>query len=487
MSSIHIVGLGPGPFHLITLATLTVLESGAAVLLRTARHPAVTGLAARHISYTSYDEYYEHYPDFDAVYQAIVQDVISRAQAGQNVVYAVPGSPLVAEKTVDLIRRQAREQGISLTVHPGMSFLELAYTKLDLDPNNGLMICDAANIAGLSPVWDGGILIAQVYSRQVASDLKLSLMESYPDDFELVLLVNLGLDSEVVRRVPLYELDRQPELHHLTSVYVPPYAWRSQSFQLAPLVDTMARLRSPGGCVWDIEQTHESLRRYMVEEVYEVLEAIELADKKTLCEELGDLLLQVVFHARIAEESGEFTMQDVIDGIVTKLVRRHPHVFGDISVKTAAEVVVNWDKIKQQEKGAERKYVLDGVPVGLPALMRAFKLQSKAAKVGFDWDSTGPVWDKLAEESDELKAAITGGNRQDMESEAGDLLFAVVNLARHIGVEPEVALTAANNKFLRRFRYIEQQLQKEGVDWKDSTLEKLDQLWNDAKLKETRK
>jgi tetrapyrrole methylase family protein / MazG family protein len=345
-----------------------------------------------------------------------------------------------------------------------------------------MTVVDAADIDMLPPDTNTSLVITQVYNRQTASDAKLSLMNSYPDDYGVTVVRNLGLADEEIRAIALYELDRLPVIDHLTSVYVPKRPPRQGTFSLAPVVDVMARLRAPGGCVWDIEQTHESLRRYFVEEVYEVLEAIELADADKLCEELGDVLLQIVFHARIAEEGGTFSMQDVVDVVTEKLIRRHPHVFGDITVRDAAEVVVNWDQIKRQEKCGERPDMLDGVPNGLPSLMRAFKLQAKAAKVGFDWSNVGPVWDKIEEELAELKQAAAGTNLTDTESELGDVLFSVVNLARFLAIDPETALTATNNKFIRRFAYIEATLRSQGRKWEKMTIEQLDILWEEAKM-----
>jgi tetrapyrrole methylase family protein/MazG family protein len=221
--------------------------------------------------------------------------------------------------------------------------------------------------------------------------------------------------------------------------------------------------------------------------VYEVLEAIDNRDTEALCEELGDVLLQLVFHARIAEECGAFTMQDVVDEVTGKMIRRHPHVFGNITVQDAAEVVLNWDQIKQQEKGAERKSVLDGVSPGLPSLMRSFKIQSKAAKVGFDWNNIGPVWDKLVEEWEELKEAVTVGDKEATEGEFGDFLFAAVNLARFLQIEPETALNRTNNKFINRFSYIESKVNQQKLDWKALNLDTLDEFWNEAKALERKK
>ncbi|HWQ61124.1 MAG TPA: nucleoside triphosphate pyrophosphohydrolase [Negativicutes bacterium] len=484
MGEIVIIGLGPGDFGLITGQTLALLETRPALFLRTARHPAVAGLAERGIPFTSYDSFYEQHATFDAVYAAITADVVAKAGGAGRVVFAVPGSPAVAEKTVGLIRAAAEEAGISVTVLPAMSFLDLLYARLGLDPVEGLTVTDAAEIANLPPDLGTALVVTQVYNSRVASDAKLSLMDVYPDDYPVTVARNLGLADEEIRTVPLYELDRLPVIDHLTSVYVPAKLRRAAAFSLDPVIDIMARLRSPGGCVWDIEQSHRSLRRYIVEEVYEVLEAIDLADGDKLCEELGDLLLQIVFHARIAEEAGEFSMQDVVDVVTEKMVRRHPHVFGETTVRDAAEVIVNWEKIKRREHPGERPSVLDGVPKELPSLMRAYKLQAKAAKVGFDWNSVAPVWDKIYEELGELREAAAGDDAAAVEGELGDVLFSIVNLARFFDIEPETSLNVTNNKFIRRFAYIEAAVKGRGLKWKDFTLEQLDALWNEAKMPE---
>lgn len=482
MVGITIIGLGPGDFQFITVETLGILEKKPHLLLRTAKHPAVSGLVERNIPFESYDSYYERYDNFPALYEAIAQDCVARG-ATCPIVYAVPGSPLVAERTVGLIREFAAAAKVPVTILPAMSFLELLYVRLGVDPINGITVTDAADIDKLPLDLTTSLVVTQLYNHQVASEAKLSLMERFPDDYAITVVRNLGLDDEEVHTIPLFELDRLAVIDHLTSVYVPGLPSSISRFSLTPVVDIMAHLRAPGGCVWDMEQTHESLRRYMVEEVYEVLEAIELEDADKLCEELGDLLLQVVFHARVAEECGAFSMQDVVDTVTEKLIRRHPHVFGDITVQDAAEVVVNWDKIKSREKQGERKAILDGVPRNLPSLMRAFKLQTKAAKVGFDWNSVDPVWDKIREELAELKEAAVNGDKFAIEEELGDVLFTIVNLARFLDVEPETALTVTNDKFIRRFGYVEKEVERQGRPWKDFTLNELDLLWNDAKGK----
>jgi tetrapyrrole methylase family protein/MazG family protein len=456
------------------------------LLLRTAIHPTVDELRARGVQFASYDSFYEQGDDFDAIYQAIAEDVLKQAQTAA-VVFAVPGSPMVAEKTVGLIRAGALAAGIPLAVLPGMSFFELLCNRLGVDPQQGLTLVDAMEVSALPPDLSTGLVITQVFSRFVASELKLNLMERMPDEAPITVARHLGLPDESLQSMPLFELDRQTDFDHLTSVYVPSSQVQVERFELEPLVKVMARLRSPDGCPWDNEQTHATLRRYIIEEVYEVLEAIDEQDPAHLCEELGDLLLQIVFHARMAEEAGDFSMQDVVDTVTEKLIRRHPHVFGDISVQDAAEVIVNWDAIKRREKKEKAKSALDGVPHGLPALLRANKIQLKAAKVGFDWDDIAPVWDKVAEELTELREAVQSGVPAKIEDELGDVVFAMVNLGRFLGVEAEVALNGTNNKFIRRFQQVEAAIRAQGQKWQELDLAQMEQLWQAAKAGENKK
>ena len=484
MGKITIIGLGPGDFGLITLDTWDKIISTDKLILRTAVHPTVAELDKRNVAYTAYDEFYEKCASFEEVYNTIAEKLITEAKNGLDVVYAVPGSPLVAEKTVVIIREKAKQAGIELDILPGMSFMEVLYQRLNIDPIDGLTILDAADLEALpSDDMPSALVVTQVYNQHVASDTKLTLMEHYPEDYPVTFIRNLSLPDEEIRQIPLYELDRQENIDHLTSLYIDKMPQREQTFDLSPLEDVIKTLRSPGGCPWDIVQTHKSLRRNLIEEVYEVIEAIDLEDKDLLCEELGDLLMQVVFHARMAEEAGLFSMQDVINGITEKLIRRHPHVFGDINVKDADEVLTNWEAIKRAEK-KDRKSVLDGVPKDFPALMAAYKLQHKAAKVGFDWPDIDPVWDKLREEIEELEEATVDAAPERIEEELGDVLFTIVNLARFLKIDPEIALTATSRKFKRRFSYIENKVKEKQQKWEQLSLLDLDDLWQEVKMLE---
>lgn len=255
-------------------------------------------------------------------------------------------------------------------------------------------------------------------------------------------------------------------------------------FDITPLTDIMARLRSENGCAWDKEQTHKSLRRYLIEEVAEALEAIDEEDSAATCDELGDILLQIVFHAKIAEEEGRYNMQDIIDGISAKMIRRHPHVFGDVVADNSETVVKNWEEIKSKEETHKNRKIMDGVPKHLNPLLKAQKIQEKAAKVGFNWDNVEGIWNKVNEEIIELKDAILEKNQENMEKEAGDVLFSLINLLEWYKISGENALRRTNAKFIKRFNEVETAVAKSSKKWEDFSLIELDQQWEKAKENE---
>ena len=252
---------------------------------------------------------------------------------------------------------------------------------------------------------------------------------------------------------------------------------------IQPLVEVVQKLRSPNGCPWDKVQTHESLRRYFIEETYEVVDAIDNKDMDNLREELGDVLLQIVFHSSLAEESGDFTLQDVINDVTEKMIHRHPHVFPEKNSDNK-EKIYTWDELKAQEKGNIRKSVLDGVSKGLPALVAAQKLQDKAGKVGFDWDELEPIWAKVSEEIGEFKEAVALKDRENMEKEAGDVLFSLINLLRWYKISGENALNRTNTKFRQRFLHVEACVNQSDRSWEDFSLAELDAFWEEAKVQE---
>ena len=477
--AITILGLGPGDAAQLTREAWSVLESSSTVYLRTQRHPTVQGLPS-HLILHSFDHLYEQAEDLPQVYESIAQEVIRLGQRPEGVVYAVPGHPLVGESTVTRILKGAEQIGLPVRVVNGISFISPVLVSLGMDALNGLQVADATELAArhhppLNP--DVPALVGQLYSREVASDVKLTLMNQYPDNHLVMLLHATGTPQERLETLPLYELDRRDDISHLTTLYVPPLPLPGalETFQ-----DTIARLRAPDGCPWDREQTHLSLRRNLLEEAYEVLAALDGEDASALREELGDLLLQIVLHSQIAVESGEFSMADVVAAIDAKIKRRHPHVFGDLQVSGVGDVIANWETIKQVERadnGNGDKSALDGVPASLPALAQAEAYGERASRVGFDWPNVEGVLDKVAEEIREIQQAAEA----DRADEFGDLLFALVNAARWMRIDPEAALRSANARFARRFRSVEAQARAQSRDLQGMSLTDLDQLWESAK------
>lgn len=259
---------------------------------------------------------------------------------------------------------------------------------------------------------------------------------------------------------------------------------RSSAFER--LVNIMARLRSEEGCPWDKEQTRETLKSYLIEEAYELLEAIEENDPHQIKEELGDLLFQIIFHCQIASERGEFDVWDVLESITEKMLNRHPHVFGDDKIMDSSQVLQQWEEHKKRE-GKLKDSVLEGIPVALPSLLRAHRVQERASRVGFDWSRREEVYDKFKEELREFEAAFEAGNRDEIESEIGDLLFSLVNISRFSGINPEDALRRTTDKFIKRFRYIEEEARKQGKHISELTLTEMDNLWEEAKLLKKKK
>ena len=487
---IILAGLGPGDPSALPGAVLEELAAEGQTWLRTEIHPAVARLKEQGIKFNTFDHLYGIAADFEHVYRQIAENIMAAGRTGR-VVYVVPGHPLVAEESVRLILEGAKKEGIAVRIIPAMSFLDALFVSLRIDPVSGLHLVDGLRLDRQWPDPGTGTVVTQVYSQLVASDIKLSLMEYYPGEHRVTVIRAAGVPGkEKLEEVPLYEIDRLSWLDHLTCLYIPPLAdyHGPARYPLDPLVNVMALLRSDKGCPWDREQDHHTLKKYLLEESYEVLEAIETGDMYNICEELGDLLLQIVFHAQIAYEEDYFDINDVVAGITEKMLRRHPHVFAGAEVKDSSEVLVNWEAIKKREKQDRQQpaaqSVLSGIPGHLTALMKAQKIQVRAAQVGFDWPDYRGALDKVYEELEEIKAAIKQENKKQQESETGDLLFAAVNLARLLGVDAETALTGTVGKFINRFHYIEEKVTENRKDLKKCSLEELDFYWEEAKKHE---
>lgn len=475
---ITIVGLGPGEADLLTVGAMRALTGDAPVWLRTRRHPTVDALTLDRAR--SFDDLYDAGETFEAVYRQIVER-LSALGAQAEIVYAVPGDPLVGEATVHALLERARA-GVGppvRTVH-GVSFLEPVCAALGLDPMAGVQIVDA-----LEPRLDPArpAIIAQVYARHVVGALKLALLELYPPEHPVTVVRRAGLAGEQLARLPLEQIDRHDGLFdHLACLYVPALAPEANLRTFDGLRAITHALRAPQGCPWDREQNHATLKPYLLEETYEVLAALDDDDPSRLREELGDLLLQMTLHTEIAQESGEFGYGDVFEFINRKLIRRHPHVFGDEQIATSAEQWKAWQRIKQEEAGGQES-VLAGVPKTMPALAYAQAVQERAARTGFDWPDLDQVLEKLVEELGELRATVTHDQRLD---EFGDVLFVLANVARWLGLDAEESLRRTNAKFYRRFSGVESLARARGLAPADLPLAQLEALYQEVKAAESK-
>ncbi len=521
-AEIVILGLGPGRWDDVTLEAQAALEAadsgGQAVYFRTLRHPTVAAIQARYpgLEARSFDALYEQSDTWDNLYAEMARQLCAAAagQADGQMLYAVPGHPLVGERSVREVRRLAQTRGLTTRLIAGLSFLEPVCAALGLDLMDGLQVLDATELAGIAPehmaatvIPTRPALVAQVYNRRLASGVKLALGELYPDDWDVRLVRAAGLPGEeAVVTLKLYELDRGEHADHLTCLYLPP---------LDPLMPLRApetlryiteRLRAPDGCPWDRKQTHLSLKRYVLEEAYEVADVLDeigptpLPDEFTpetvpaelgqkLANELGDLLLQVYLHAEVGRQEGLFTLGDVLAEVNAKLIRRHPHVFGEVDAPTSEHVLRNWEEIKRRERlengeDVQAESLLRGIPNNTPALAYAQELQKKAVKTGFEWPQVADILAKVTEEAREVAEAIDSGDTAHQAEELGDLFFSLVGLARRLQVNAEEVVRAANKKFERRFMAMEARVRAQGRAFESLSREELIALWREVKQDE---
>ncbi|MFJ7512989.1 nucleoside triphosphate pyrophosphohydrolase [Peribacillus simplex] len=488
MNEITIIGLGAGDLDQLPLGIYKKLIQTEQCFVRTIDHPVIGDLKREGINFTAFDGIYEKHDQFEAVYEEIAGTLLQEA-SNRSVLYAVPGHPMVAEKTVQLLLEKSPALGIAIKLEGGQSFLDPLFQAIKIDPIEGFQLLDGTDLSPDDLHITQHMIIGQVYDAFSASNVKLTLMEKLPDDYEIYIVTAAGSSQEKVTKCALFELDRQMELSNLTSVYVPPVKEEALQYrEFSKLRQIIAELRGPDGCPWDKKQTHESLKKYLIEEAYELIDSIDEEDDEGMVGELGDVLLQVMLHSQIGEDEGMFTIDDVIEGITAKMIRRHPHVFGNVEVEGEEDVLVNWQKIKEDEKGSETKAlksILDGIEKSLPNLLRAEEYQKRAAKVGFDWDEVSEAWKKVREEVQELEEEILSPNRdvERIKSELGDLFFALVNISRYYDIQAEEAVYKANQKFHQRFTYIEECIQRADKKFEDYTLEELDSYWDEAKAK----
>ena len=453
----------------LTRAAWDAVLCASKLYLQTAEHPSAGPVLDAGLPFVSMDDLYESSDDYDALNDAIADRLVSDGDC----VYAVMGDGCFSQ--LSAIREAAKKHGFRVDVLPGVSYAKAAFPELQdaqiytartlpkrVDPSVPLCVQELDN-----PI--------------IAGEVKLALSEIYPDEWP-VTLATMQKDGHYSRRTfPLTELDRKRTLFAGSVLLVMPASFEERTrYGYYDLVSVMQRLRAPGGCPWDREQTHESLKADLIEECYELNDAIDEQDDAHIVEELGDVLMDVVFHSTIASEQGRFTENDVTDGIVKKMIYRHPHVFGTEKAETTEAVLKRWDELKQAEKHQKtQKEILCAVPKRFPALMRSAKVQKRARKVGFDWNDVTEALPKVYEELDELKAAMNGSG--DVYEEAGDLLFAIVNVVRLLGLDGEQILHDATDKFIARFGKMEELAAADGHVLSDLSLSEQDRYWEKAK------
>ncbi len=470
---ITVVSLGPGDPKLLTMQTVEALSKSRCLVLRTARHRTAEWLHEEGISFTDFDALYDEFEDFDALHAEMARRLWDMA-AEKAVTFAVIDAQ--TDGAVRELRATCPADG-KISILPGITMADscLALLPVEFEQSGSVRILPAMDALEAAPDPATPLMVTELFDRVLASQLKLRLAEHYGDEAEVVIFPSSVKINRKPLVLPLMELDRQRTYDHTVCLYIPAVDMHKRDrYCFDDLLRVMHKLRQE--CPWDGEQTHESLRKYLIEEAYEAVGAIDEDDMDHLADELGDVLLQIAFHADIAQDFGEFSINDVTTGIVRKLIYRHAHIFGNVHCDTADEVSQSWEKLKKAEKGlTTQASVLADVSQGLPALMRACKVQKKAAQVGFDWDDAIGALPKIHEEADEVLAELEAG--RDPSEELGDLLFSCVNVARLADKEPELLLQAATEKFIRRFTAMENLIISDEKSLEGLTLAEMDVYW----------
>ncbi len=456
----------------LTLAAWQAIESAQTLYLQTREHPSARPVLEAELPYVSMDDLYAAAEDYDRLNDAIAD----RLTSGDDAVYAVMGGGSFSQLAA--IERMCRERGFDLIVLPGVAYHQAAFP----EGQTG-QVCTAND---LPEELDTAVplYITELDNPLLAGEVKLKLQRFYPDEHPVTLAVQQADGSYVRTTLPLYALDREKGFFASTVVRVPvlPFMQKT-SYGFDDLLYVLRRLRAPDGCPWDREQTHESLKKDMREECYELMDAIDEGSDEHVIEECGDVLMNVLFHPIIGEEQGRYDHRDVTTGIVDKLIYRHPHVFGSVKVSSSEEVLKNWDALKKKEKHQETYAdTLRSVPRSFPALLRCEKVQKKARRVGFDFDTAADAFYKIAEEAGELQAAMA--ENRNVDKEMGDLLFAAMNVCRLLGLDGEETLHKATDKFIDRFARMEKSILADGKSLSDMTLNEMDTYWDRAKITE---
>ncbi len=447
-----------------------VIERADKLFLQTERHPSAVVVRRTGKPYETMDDLYDAAEDFDRLNESIAE----RISNAEGCVYVATGSILKSQ--LPSIRRAVEAKGGTVRVLPYADACACAFPEL----TRGRIAAAGDLPESFDP--DAPWTVEEIDSGIIAGEVKRRLSEYFPSEWG-ILFASMEQDGAYrTRSIPLFELDRQKAYGATSVVYVPPVPFeRRERYGFADVMRVVRRLRAPGGCPWDREQTHASLKNALLEECYELLDAIDEGDDAHICEELGDVLLQYALHAVIAEERSAFTERDAATGLVEKLIYRHPHVFGSVQVDGTDEVLRNWDALKKKQRNEQTQTeALRSVPKCFPALIRSRKVQKKAAEVGFDWESAADAFEKIGEETQELKEAMERGG-DEVGDETGDLLFAVVNVARLMHLDPEFLLAAATDKFIDRFEAMESLALEQGSPLFSLNFEKQNELWEQVK------
>ena len=482
MERLTIVTLGTGGEAFLTRGAERAVKEAQSVVLRTARHPMVSFLRQEGIAFDTLDSLYDECEDFDTFNRAAAVKLLSLCEKSP-VCYAV--SDAAFDSTVSTLQR-LKPRGADVLVLPGVSQADRCLAMLDT-VSSAVRLYAASEFLDARVSPEEPLLLMEMYSRECAGECKLKLMGLLPDDTSVVFLSGDGQTGELEKsELPLYELDRQPAYDHLTSVYVPAVPMERRARRdMDDLIHVMKRLRAPDGCPWDREQTYESILPSLLEESYEYIQAVRDGDVDHMYDELGDVLLQVVFHAEIARQHGDFDIYDVTSAICQKMIERHTHIFGSAKADTSDQVLDNWEAIKRSQRGiTSHAQAMENVSTGLSPLLRASKVQHKAHKVHFDFEDAAEALSKVYEEADEVAQNLH--DDVDPEEELGDLLFAVVNVCRLCGKDADMALHFATNKFISRFKSMENAIKKSGKCVEDLTLSEMDVYWNVGKQGERR-
>ncbi|MBR6525413.1 MAG: nucleoside triphosphate pyrophosphohydrolase [Clostridia bacterium] len=470
MKSITVVSLGPGSREYLTLGALETMEKAEKLVLRTARCDAAEYLAEKGIPFETLDALYEDCEDFDELTGMIPEKLMAMA-AEENLCYAVFDA--AADETV----RELCEH-VQCRVIPGVS---LASPFLSAAPQEKVEIQTASSLQVTGT--QNPLLILECDSKMLMGECKLQLLKWYDAEQPVLYFPPCEKGERTFETITLEEMDRQKKYDHTVAFLLPSVGLTfRKKFDFYDLVRVMEILRGENGCPWDKEQTHQSLRADLIEEAYETAAAIDDEDWLHVADELGDVLLQVVFHAHIGDQTGTMELGEITTNICRKMIERHRHIFGTDVCEDAEAVVANWEKIKKEQRGfTTQSQVLNDVSRGLPPLMRAEKVQKKARQVGFDWDDPRDALKKVEEEAREVRQALEEGNRDHLEEEVGDLFFSCVNAARLSGVGSEMALMRATEKFVRRFERMENAVLRDGKALKDLTISEMDVYWDSIK------